>query len=609
MKSVDLESTVSSRKWLISNIDQVEDDSVLQEYEEPQILPQGIYQIRFQSTDNHGAEEELKTELVYVDTQLPSSNYGIDGQLGDNGYYIDTASLFFEGFDSFSGVDRIEYRIDEGEWEYYSNPILLPGDKNYRIQWNAIDVAGNIEGKREIDISVDTENPVATHQLNQEDGFTIIYLDGSDAISGVAGIYYKLDKGEYKEYTNPILVTRPGRHVLHYFVTDHSGRRSEEYSDTFRTSGKKYGNVISRAYWNERLTYDGVIRSNLIEGLPAYHDISVTQGAGILQNLPPWLIGSDMLVTGVEDGKRAGDPWVTLQLKKHAFIYLLTPPGVSPLVQKENDIQNWELISQGEQSFVSGAPDGWSIYRKQVISSGRGAIAINAPPSSSWPTPLLIAQEADIPWVKIYYPWNDWFVTPDRLVQPTGFTQKGWFLRNTPTRIEWDYSIDAGETWVLIQDNEFTSPYTPSSYNLHLRLSVYNNVDGGLLGRDVRMYTVENPARIQWVTPQADNRLVYGSSHWFGLGAIGIERQQISGDNVRIETRVDDGVWTALEYSRYGFITVPEQGNIWEFRATWDEGHGRDHQETWSYPLTEAKKWDWRQDWGSNQSNNNRGRR
>lgn len=609
LRAVDLESTVSSRKWLITNIDQAEDDSVLQEYEGPQTLSQGIYQIRYQSTDNHGAEENLKTELVYVDTQLPTSNYGIDGQLGDNGYYLDTASLFFEGYDSFSGIDRIEYRIDEGEWNRYSNPIMLPGDKTYHIQWNAIDVAGNVEGTREIDISVDTENPIATHQLNQEDGFTIIYINGSDAISGVADIYYKLDKGEYAEYTSPILVTRPGRHVVHYYVTDQSGRRSEEYSDTFRTSGKKNGNVISRVYWNERLPYDGVIRSNVMEGLPAYHDVPITQGAGILQNLPSWLIGSDMLVTGVEDGKRTGDPWVTVQLKKHAFIYLLTPPGVSPLLQKENDLQNWELISHGEQSYVSGAPDGWSIYRKQEIASGRVAITLNTPIGTTWPTPLLIAQDAKMPWVKIQYPWDDWFVTPDRLVQPTGFTQKWWSLRHTPTRIEWDYSIDAGETWVLIQDGEFTTPYTQSGYELHLRLSVYNNADGGLLGRDIRTYTVENPARIQWVTPQAGSGLVYGSSHWFGLGAIGIERQPISGATIRIETRVDDGVWEPLEYSRYGFITVPEYGSNWEFRATWDEGHGRDHQETWSYSLTEAKKWGWWQDRDSNQRNNNRGRR
>src|SRR5690606_32863832 len=44
-----------------------------------------------------------------------------------------------------SGVDRIEYRLDEGPWTPYTEPFRVFGPGTHTIEYRAVDVNGNVE--------------------------------------------------------------------------------------------------------------------------------------------------------------------------------------------------------------------------------------------------------------------------------------------------------------------------------------------------------------------------------------------------------------------------------------------------------------------------------
>ena len=48
------------------------------------------------------------------------------------------------GADSGSGVDKLEYRLDNGEWTAYTAPVTISGSGPHTLEHRATDVAGNV---------------------------------------------------------------------------------------------------------------------------------------------------------------------------------------------------------------------------------------------------------------------------------------------------------------------------------------------------------------------------------------------------------------------------------------------------------------------------------
>lgn len=95
------------------------------------------------------------------------------------------------GTDAHSGIDRTEYRINNGSWSTYSNSITISTNGKTTIDAQTIDKVGNVSGTVSATVRVDKVNPAlsitpSTTNTTHED--VILTAKGSDAHSGVKRI-------------------------------------------------------------------------------------------------------------------------------------------------------------------------------------------------------------------------------------------------------------------------------------------------------------------------------------------------------------------------------------------------------------------------------------
>ena len=109
------------------------------------------------------AEGPLWDFFTIIDTTPPVSEHQYDGTLGDNGWYISTVTITLEATDDVSGVASIFYKIDEGTWTEYTDPVEVLTDGDHNIDYYAVDNAGNEETPNSGSFKVDRTPPVWTN--------------------------------------------------------------------------------------------------------------------------------------------------------------------------------------------------------------------------------------------------------------------------------------------------------------------------------------------------------------------------------------------------------------------------------------------------------------
>ena len=81
----------------------------------------------------------FRIEAGLPDTTAPTSTATPAG-----GTFTGPVEVTLTGADEGSGVDRLEYRLDGGEWTVYSGPVTISGNGPHTLEHRATDVAGNV---------------------------------------------------------------------------------------------------------------------------------------------------------------------------------------------------------------------------------------------------------------------------------------------------------------------------------------------------------------------------------------------------------------------------------------------------------------------------------
>lgn len=180
------------------------------------------------------------------DTTPPEVNAEVAGDQDEDGNYIGSATVTITAQDSGSGVDTIEYDLDDTGFQPYTEPLTINTPGDHTIQYQATDNAGNTSETGSTTLTVlegdpeDTTPPEVNAQLtgsqdaqwNYVDSATVA-LSANDPDSGVRFLRYSLDGGSYTAYSEPIMVNEPGEHTVRYHATDHAGNRSDDGELTF----------------------------------------------------------------------------------------------------------------------------------------------------------------------------------------------------------------------------------------------------------------------------------------------------------------------------------------------------------------------------------------
>ncbi len=191
----------------------------------------GTYEFFTQGKDKSGRLEvkrNVADASTVVDTVLPTSTLDMSGELS-GGSYVGAAVFALSAADGASGIDQIMYRIDNGAWTAYSEPVGVSTSGTHTLQYYAKDKAGNTEATHENVFTVSSGGPTVVFQ-NADNAFsegnvTLDFMVVSD--KDIVKLEYALDNGEFQQLeptaTKVALSGLTGTHSLQVRATDASG--------------------------------------------------------------------------------------------------------------------------------------------------------------------------------------------------------------------------------------------------------------------------------------------------------------------------------------------------------------------------------------------------
>jgi cytochrome c len=164
--------------------------------------------------------------------------------------------------DNSSGVERIEFKLDNGAWTRYTGTITVSGDGVHTLLYRAVDNVGNTEADKAATIKIDGTRPtllvsgVANGRVYGDATDVVISWQAEDATSGVASVVGTLDGQPVTSGNNVALYQLPlGFHALSVTATDRAGNRTEQ-TLTFATttSMRDIGQLLDRFRATNRLS-------------------------------------------------------------------------------------------------------------------------------------------------------------------------------------------------------------------------------------------------------------------------------------------------------------------------------------------------------------------
>ena len=131
-------------------------------YTTPITLPdEGVHLLIYYSHDIAGNRETNHSRALKIDKTNPLTNYTLtpNSPNGDNDWYTRSVTITFIRNDSISWTNTTWYRINNGTWENYTNPVFLQDDGRHMVEYYSIDNAGNQEIIHLAEVKIDTTPP------------------------------------------------------------------------------------------------------------------------------------------------------------------------------------------------------------------------------------------------------------------------------------------------------------------------------------------------------------------------------------------------------------------------------------------------------------------
>lgn len=177
-------------------------------------------------------------ELVKVDTTAPVTTATVNREspTGENGWYTTEVTVTLTAVDEESGVKSPKYRINGEEWMEYTEAILFNEDGIFTLEYHSSDNSGNIEEVKSIKIKLDKTAPETTVAVNPENptgtngwytSDVAVTLSASDSMTDVKITQYRINKEEWKEYTEALQLSADGKYTIEYRSVDGAGNVEE----------------------------------------------------------------------------------------------------------------------------------------------------------------------------------------------------------------------------------------------------------------------------------------------------------------------------------------------------------------------------------------------
>jgi hypothetical protein len=124
----------------------------------------GVHRVHASAVDGNSNTEPRQTRLIGVDPDPPGHlDHEMVGETGEEGWFTsDAVGVRLQASDALSGLDRIEYRIDDGPWTVYNGSLILEDDGVRQVDYRAFDKAGNPSPIEHVTVRKDAQAPNVT---------------------------------------------------------------------------------------------------------------------------------------------------------------------------------------------------------------------------------------------------------------------------------------------------------------------------------------------------------------------------------------------------------------------------------------------------------------
>lgn len=226
--------------------------TVLSPYDTPFSITDntGLVTVRAQAVDELSNYSPVVSSMYYVDKKSPSTgvNYGNPQFFNRDTLFVNkTTKISLKSFDTESGVQKIEYAINDGALQSYVQPFNLNAEGFYTLKFKATDHVNNTETIKESHVFVDESAPeiyvnfsiesirtenVEGKQLPVYPKYTKMYLSATDKYTGEESIYFSINGGKLIRYISAKniddlhLIAKEGNYKIKVLAKDKLGNEN-----------------------------------------------------------------------------------------------------------------------------------------------------------------------------------------------------------------------------------------------------------------------------------------------------------------------------------------------------------------------------------------------
>ena len=207
----------------------------LSRIEHLQVPGEGIFDVYLWLVDRAGNVDQRKRNVLTAafkyDATPPVVSMEVEGTLGENGWYTTPITVHFNALDALSGLDVIQYRLDEGLW-VTGDTLYLDTNGEHQLTYFAVDHAGNQSTPVTETLAVDTTPPAIRYSLPplptgetwyRKPVTVSVQIEEED--SGLDAALYRLDNGPWQPLpaNHMVRVIPDGLHTLYLKAQDRAG--------------------------------------------------------------------------------------------------------------------------------------------------------------------------------------------------------------------------------------------------------------------------------------------------------------------------------------------------------------------------------------------------
>ncbi len=168
------------------------------------ITDEGMHSLRYRSIDVVRNVEDLQVTHIGINQTPPLANVPrIDGNQLPNGWYTSPVTLTLSAQDLESGLQVLEYKVDEQPWQPYTATVTFADEGIHTIRYRAGDAGGRIETTQLFTVALDLTAPVITTTfpatITYANLLPTAYYTVTDSVSGIITMTLMLNDTKYQE--------------------------------------------------------------------------------------------------------------------------------------------------------------------------------------------------------------------------------------------------------------------------------------------------------------------------------------------------------------------------------------------------------------------------